>query len=146
MDLPLLLIFGLAAYLIGGCLTLVLLSCRDPALGVDPTDTIGQLQLLFWPVSVGLWLFFRLPASQQHPALPSADPVQEEAEVPIGCTGTAVGELRPWGRVEIAGRRYEARAEQGFLSAGQLVTVVGRNGQGLRVLPLPAPHDSGENG
>jgi membrane-bound serine protease (ClpP class) len=44
----------------------------------------------------------------------------------VGAEGIAVTDLFPSGRVEIDGRRYEARLEVGFAPAGALVRVIRR--------------------
>jgi membrane-bound serine protease (ClpP class) len=57
----------------------------------------------------------------------------EAADDLCGALGVAVSVLRPMGEVEVAGRRYEARADLGALERGDVVRVVGRSGRTLIV-------------
>lgn len=51
----------------------------------------------------------------------------------VGAGGLAATPLRPSGAVEIGGRRYDARAEAGFLERGTAVVVVRAQGSELVV-------------
>jgi membrane-bound serine protease (ClpP class) len=42
----------------------------------------------------------------------------------VGTSGVAVTDLRPGGKVEIAGQRYDAMSETGFISKGSAVKVI----------------------
>ena len=56
-----------------------------------------------------------------------------EAEALVGRIGTALGDLRPVGVVQLDGRRHEATSESGFIESGATVEVVGRNAFALVV-------------
>jgi membrane-bound ClpP family serine protease len=51
-------------------------------------------------------------------------PVSEPQPMLIGQQGVALSELRPLGRAEIDGRRYEVRCQSGIASAGTRVEVI----------------------
>ncbi len=126
---PLILIAALFVYLLLGVVVLGRLSRNDPTLWPDP-DLMGLRQLTLWPVLVVAWLRLRLP----DPAggAPLADAATVEL---VGRTGVAVSGLRPWGKIEIEGRRYQARGVHEFIEAGQQVQVVARESRGLVVRP-----------
>lgn len=46
------------------------------------------------------------------------------SDVPVGQHGVALTELRPLGRVEIAGRRYDVRCQDGLAAVGAQVEVI----------------------
>ncbi len=46
------------------------------------------------------------------------------ADAPVGKQGIALTELRPLGRAEIAGKRYEVRCQDGLAAAGTRVEVI----------------------
>ncbi|RMH42715.1 MAG: hypothetical protein D6689_07365 [Deltaproteobacteria bacterium] len=56
----------------------------------------------------------------------AADRAGDAAEALVGAVGTAATDLRPAGKVAIAGKRYDARAETGYIEAGTPVQVVRR--------------------
>lgn len=46
------------------------------------------------------------------------------SDVPVGKLGIALTELRPLGRAEIAGKRYDVRCQDGLAAAGAQVEVI----------------------
>jgi len=46
------------------------------------------------------------------------------SDVPVGKQGIALTELRPLGRAEIAGKRYDVRCQDGLAAAGAQVEVI----------------------
>jgi len=46
------------------------------------------------------------------------------SEVTVGKQGVALTELRPLGRAEIAGKRYDVRCQGGLAAAGAQVEVI----------------------
>jgi membrane-bound serine protease (ClpP class) len=46
------------------------------------------------------------------------------SEVTVGKQGVALTELRPLGRAEIAGKRYDVRCQDGLAAAGTQVEVI----------------------
>lgn len=55
----------------------------------------------------------------------------------LGSHGVALTELRPLGRVEIEGKRYDVRCQTGVVSAGTPVEVIATEPGNLLVRPLP---------
>lgn len=53
-----------------------------------------------------------------------------------GATGVAATELRPNGEVIVAGRRFQATCELGYLAGGQAIIVTGRSDFALLVRPV----------
>lgn len=54
----------------------------------------------------------------------------------LGSHGVALTELRPLGRAEIAGQRYEVRCQTGMVAAGTQVEVIATEPGNLLVRPL----------
>jgi membrane-bound ClpP family serine protease len=85
--------------------------------------------LLLWPVLLLMWAVgWRLTL---RPAEGSAT---SDATVMVGQHGVTVSELRPTGKVEIAGRTHDARADE-YIARGVRVVVVDVGGFELRVRP-----------
>lgn len=61
----------------------------------------------------------------------------------VGSRGRAVGELVPWGCVEVAGESFEAVSEGGAIAGRTEVDVVGVQGRALVVRPRPAEPPAG---
>lgn len=57
----------------------------------------------------------------------------------VGQIGEALTDLRPAGKVTIAGRRYEATSEREFVPRGGTVRVIGKDGPALIVRPENKP-------
>ncbi|MGH9320845.1 MAG: NfeD family protein, partial [Vicinamibacteria bacterium] len=49
---------------------------------------------------------------------------REQAEIPLGAEGEAVTDLRPAGKIRVAGKKIDAVSEGGFVTAGARVKVV----------------------
>jgi len=60
---------------------------------------------------------------------------EAEAEL-VGARGVVVADLRPMGKVKVDGRRYDAKAEHGFITKGSEVEVVKRAGFELVVAAI----------
>ena len=63
------------------------------------------------------------------------DQVSSEQIELVGCTGVTATELRPAGKVEVSGKRYDAVSELDYITAGKAVRVVGQRGFSLVVRP-----------
>jgi membrane-bound serine protease (ClpP class) len=72
----------------------------------------------------------------------AADRAAEEGESIVGEIGTAVTGLRPSGKVKVGDRRYEARAEHGFIEPGTAVKILRREGFHVVVAALPQESES----
>ena len=68
---------------------------------------------------------FLLPSSIEGRA---TDNIDADNRGVVGEVGVVVSDLRPSGKVEVAGRRYDAVAEHGFVSAGAAVKVLRAQG------------------
>ncbi len=66
----------------------------------------------------------------------STDGTEEELAGLVGEVGEAVSHLRPSGKVKVAGRRYDAVAERGYVEAGQPVKVLRTRGFSIVVTAL----------
>jgi membrane protein implicated in regulation of membrane protease activity len=89
----------------------------QPDLGVNPYSFLRLIAILAWPAL--LVLRRRPPTSAPGESRP---PPPEQGYV--GGKGKAVTDLRPWGKVQVGERQFDARAETGFLAAGAGVNVV----------------------
>lgn len=85
------------------------------ALGILVFSGAVMLAWLRWFAVKFFQRAFTLSSTVGHP--PSHD-------VPPGTQGVALTELRPLGRAEIGGRRYDVRCQSGIASAGSRVEVI----------------------
>lgn len=69
----------------------------------------------------------------------ATDGVDAENEAIVGLEGEAVTELRPSGKVKVAGKRYEAISRQGYIAAGEPIKVTGTRGFSVVVAKLEHP-------
>jgi membrane-bound ClpP family serine protease len=128
---------GFIIYLYVGLMILFVLSRRYPGLlpfgeftGIDFLDIAAGLFLFVWLLIWPLHLIalpwtkrlFVIPRTQQRQRLVD----KQGTAVTVGARGVSATDLRPVGRIEIDGQNYEARAQHGFIAAGQTVVVVGR--------------------
>lgn len=72
----------------------------------------------------------------------SGDRTHAERSSLVGATGTALNELRPSGKVRIGDKRYDAKAEHGFVEKGGLVKVTRHDGFDLIVIELKDTEDN----
>lgn len=65
----------------------------------------------------------------------ATDTVDRDNRAVIGAKGVALSDLRPAGKVQVAGRRFDAVAEHGFIPAGTRVEVKKTRGFSIVVAP-----------
>ncbi len=82
------------------------------------------------------WIWQRLAIAGAVPGTGRSVAQLVTQDTLIGREAMAVTSLFPSGQVEIDGRQYEARLEVGFVEAGTLVRVVGKNEFSLVVEPV----------
>lgn len=106
----------------------------DVGLGLLIAVVFGAITLRFLPKS---WLWDRmvLNSSVRSSAQVAGSAPQEVASTEglVGRRGVVVTPLRPFGQIEIDGRRYEAGLAYGSADAGTSVIVTGRTDFGLLV-------------
>jgi len=96
-----------------------------------------------WPGQIGIFLL-GLAASLasyflRQPRRPEAD-VSAPGGVLVGLTGTALGEIAPQGRVQVADGSWGARSADGqSIADGTPITVTGHVGATLLVRPTQPP-------
>jgi len=96
-----------------------------------------------WPGQIGIFLL-GLAASLasyflRQPRRPEAD-VSAPGGVLVGLTGTALGEIAPQGRVQVADGSWGARSADGqSIADGTPITVTGHMGATLLVRPTQPP-------
>lgn len=74
------------------------------------------------------------PSEEEVIAREMAERAEQDARAAlVGATGTALTDLRPIGRIEINGQRYEALAETGAIDRGESIRVTGADMHELRV-------------
>jgi membrane-bound ClpP family serine protease len=96
-----------------------------------PLEGLVFLVVLLWPAILVLWLVgWRLALR------PAERGASADGSAVVGQFGVTVRELRPTGKVEVAGRTHDARADE-YIARGVRVVVVGVGGFGLRVHPAP---------
>ncbi len=131
MDLWVWIVLG---YLLVGGASLLWLVSRDAFDWFALELPLGPLAVfLCWPILLMFGLA-QLTLCRYEPSPPESPRSRSNLE---GQHGVAVSDLRPWGKVHVGDRRYEARAEDGFVSAGQRVEVVGQGEKGLVVRSRP---------
>jgi membrane-bound ClpP family serine protease len=124
----------LLVYLLAGVMALAILSRWEPILWPEDLQLLdgwAVSQLMAWPVLLLVWLVWG------RTTIPASAP---KAESMIGQVGKSVSDLRPWGKVEIAGQLWEANAIRGFVCAGQPVHVISQESTGL-IVRLSAPDE-----
>lgn len=103
-------------------------------LGLALAAVLAVLLLRFLPHG---WIWGRMVLSTEVTAAAQtaggAAPAELEGGTLVGRQAKVVTALRPFGHVEIDGRRYEARVEVGSVEAGQTVVVRGHSDFGLNV-------------
>ncbi len=119
-------LFALILYLLIGGWILTRLARTNPALRID-WDWPGLLLWLVWPAVLGLQYLFGISTpSEKTTQIVALDQLDSRS-------GIVLTDLKPWGKVEIDGKRFEARASSGFILAGKAVTVVESGPRGLVV-------------
>jgi membrane-bound ClpP family serine protease len=118
------------------CLALSLWYAFSQSMGIGATFMLVDLVALPITAALAFSLWSHSPLGRKFFLIP---PSREEIEVShnelhldhlVGLEGRALTPLRPSGNIEIEGRRLEALAEEGFLSAGTSIRVLRvRSGQ-----------------
>ncbi len=134
----------LATYLFIGFVICLWVHVRGPRAGEDfgailsVFDERSWLIALFWPIWLLIYAIERsFPKEEKMQGIRSPSLV--------GLTGVVVSELRPLGRVRIAGQVVDARAETGVIPAGTPVFVLSRTKneyivkQEANKVPQPTP-------
>ncbi|MES2594595.1 MAG: NfeD family protein [Verrucomicrobiota bacterium] len=100
---------------------------------LDPWSPMQRTALAFGIVAASsilslLWLrFFAVKFWSRSLTLKAEVPAPKpEHPCPADSEGTSLTELRPLGRAEIEGRRYEVRCEDGFAPLGARLRVTGQ--------------------
>ncbi len=125
-------ISGAIAFILG---SLMLFKPWKPTLPTMPPLSV-DLRLVSL-MAAGLISFFVFVVSKAVQAQKAA--VISGVQALIGARGRAVTTLAPVGTVVIQGEEWNAEAVQGTVTAGEEVTVTGRDGLRLHVMKIPQP-------
>ncbi|MFO1482126.1 MAG: NfeD family protein [Verrucomicrobiaceae bacterium] len=130
-------ILGVVSILTAVLLALVSEELADWSMGMRMTLAMGIL--VFSAAVLMAWLrWFAVKLFRRTLTLSAVVGGAPQSDAPIGKQGVALTELRPLGRAEIAGRRYEVRCLDGLAGAGAQVEVIAAEPGNLLVRVLSA--------
>ncbi|MBN7812174.1 NfeD family protein [Algoriphagus sp. H41] len=111
-------IFGLIVSLAGVAYAFISFEAGT-AMWITGLAAILNLVVVWFGFSSGVWKRFSLKSSMQGGAFDG-----RTDGLAIGMSGTAMSDIKPFGKVSFGERIYEVKSEEGFIEVGRTVNII----------------------